>query len=307
MEVLCSRAPFSRSEIADIVATASRRYKTFKVLKRQGQGHRTIAQPSAEVKLLQRVVLDEIVGYWPVHSAAVGYRRGKSILNHARLHAASRFLLKLDFKDFFPSITASDVRQHAQSQARPRLTEEDLQVLTRILCWRNKQTGSFCLSIGAPSSPACSNALLFDFDAALSEECRRRGVTYSRYADDLAFSCMTPKTLHEIEQITRALLLDLRYPRLRLNDRKTVNVSKRHRRTLVGLVLSAQGEVSLGRERKRTIRAMVHAFTLGKLNVEEVNSLRGMLAYAWSIEPAFIDSLMRAYGPEHLMLLQLPI
>lgn len=304
-DVLYAHAPFEKTDLLDIISTAPRRYKSYEVRKRRGAGTRTIAQPSPEVKLLQRIVLDHVVDYWPVHDAATAYRRRRSIATHAARHVASRFLLKLDFRDFFPSITSGDLRHHAAARERPELTDADLDVLTKILSWRNKATGRYCLSIGAPSSPSCSNALLFDFDKALSEACAARGVTYSRYADDLAFSTNVPRVLDEIEQIARALVAEMKRPRLIINEAKTINVSKRYRRTIVGLTLSAQGKISIGRERKRQLRAEVHAFLLRKLSAEQIATLRGMLAYVWSVEPTFIDSLVRTYGPEPITLLQL--
>lgn len=306
-ERLLQDAPFSRDELAAIIATASRRYKTYEIEKRNGKGSRTIAQPSAEVKLLQRLLVDQVISTWPVHDAAMGYRRRRSITMHAERHVNSRFLLKLDLVDFFPSITASDIRAHATRQQRPQLTSDDIELLTKLLVWRKKTTREYCLSIGAPSSPACSNALMYEFDSLASAMSKSRGVTYSRYADDLAFSTDTPGVLQDIEKTVRGLLELLPYPRLRINKTKTINVSRRHRRTLVGLVLTPTGAISLGRDRKRSIRAAVHAFARGTLSSEEVRSLQGMLAFVMSSEPTYLDRLARTYGPEVMTLLRTPL
>ena len=39
----------------------------------------------------------------------MAYRPNLSILSNARMHIHSRFLLRMDLKDFFPSITSEDV------------------------------------------------------------------------------------------------------------------------------------------------------------------------------------------------------
>ena len=41
---------------------------------------------------------------------------------------------------------------------------------------------------GAPSSPAISNIILYEFDEQVGRWCRERNVSYTRYCDDLTFS-----------------------------------------------------------------------------------------------------------------------
>ena len=141
------------------------------------------------MKWIQNVVVAKILNNWPLHSAATAYRKGTSTADHASRHTMSRFLLKLDFADFFPSIKASDVALHVA--AHTTLSDQDKRRLVNILTWRNKKTGSYCLSIGAPSSPFVSNSILNEFDTRVDGFCRAAGVNYSRYADDLAFSTLS--------------------------------------------------------------------------------------------------------------------
>ena len=101
---LLARSPFSDHELIVLVATAASRYKIHHIKKRGGRGSREIAQPTKEVKFLQRLVVSEELKRMPVHDAAVAYRSGRSILDHAQSHAAARYLLKLDFTNFFPSL-----------------------------------------------------------------------------------------------------------------------------------------------------------------------------------------------------------
>lgn len=296
--------PMDRFELISIISTAGRRYKTYKIPKRSGNGFRTIAQPAPEVKRIQRIVVEKVIGNWPIHEAATAYRKGFSIRNHAALHSNSKYLLKLDFSDFFPSISLDAVRRHIAKHSI--LSEQDSIFLASILTWLNKQTGARCLSIGAPSSPFVSNSMMFDFDAALYEYCVERGVVYSRYADDLAFSTNQPKILADIERFAHELVSSLSYPRLRFNETKTVNVSKRDRRVLVGLNITPEGGVSIGRERKRLVRAQVNCLAKGLPFAGDVSSLRGTLAFIWSVEPAFIRTLLEKYGDDVFISLDLP-
>ena len=296
--------PMDKLELMSIISTAGRRYKTYKIPKRSGNGFRTIAQPAPEVKRIQRIVIEKVIGDWPIHEAATAYRKGMSIRDHAALHGNSKYLLKLDFSDFFPSISLESVRKHISRNSS--FSEQDSILLASVLTWLDKQTGVRCLSIGAPSSPFVSNSIMFDFDTVLHKYCTDRGVTYSRYADDLAFSTNCPKILSDVERFAHNLVASLNYPRLRFNEAKTINVSRRDRRVLVGLNITPNGEVSIGRERKRLIRAQVNCLAKGLPLQGDISSLRGMLAFIWSVEPKFIKALLEKYGDEVFKSLDLP-
>lgn len=299
-------APFERGELHAILATAPLRYKVYKIPKRGGRGSRTIAHPAPEVKLLQRVLVERVLHKLPVHTAAVGYRAGKSIADHAKPHLDSAYLLKLDFKDFFPSIKANDVREHA-TRHLSFLSREDIVLLANLLCWKSRPNDwQLTLSVGAPSSPLVSNSVMYEFDQDISTRCLSAGIAYTRYADDLAFSTSTPQKLSDVVSWVQEQLNTLAYPRLSLNTAKTTNVSKKYRRSLVGLVLTPDRRLSLGRDRKRLIHTQLYRCVLGKLSAAEVSSLRGTLAFAWGVEPTFIHTLLRKYGSAPMELLGLP-
>jgi RNA-directed DNA polymerase len=67
---------------------------------------------------------------------------------------------------------------------------------------------------------------------------------------------------------------------------------------VTGLILTATGEVSLGRERKRKVRALVDQFE--SLSSAERAWLKGTLAFCRDIEPGFVDRLVIKYGAPRL-------
>jgi RNA-directed DNA polymerase len=279
-----------------LALSAPYRYKVYEIKKRQPMKTRTIAQPAREVKRLQYWVISAILKQFPIHSAALAYRKGKSILSNARPHAKKKFLLKLDFKDFFHSIKASDFQQ-LLTQNMPNLIEpSDLGYLCRILFWKDKQSGDLILSIGAPSSPLLSNIMMYEFDRRVEAYCRSIGVTYTRYADDLTFSTNKRQILTGVAVEVDRICHDLPFPRLRLNTDKTVHASKATSRRVTGLILSNAGRVSIGHRRKREIHAAVHHFKFGKLNADKTSALVGMLAFVNSVEPSFLRVLTKRYG-----------
>lgn len=279
-----------------IIRSAPYRYKVYEVDKKEGRGKRTIAQPARELKAIQYWVMENILSDFPIHSAAMAYRKGRSITTNATKHAKARFLLKLDFKDFFHSITASDLEAFLGSQKGTHLSAEDIVRLKKILFWNRARAGRLVMSIGAPSSPMLSNLLMYDFDRAVQAFCTRKKVRYSRYADDLTFSTNRPNILREVEVQVAAICEEMEHPRLRLNTEKTVHASRKSAMRVTGLVLANDGQVSLGHERKRLIRAQVHHFLTGRLSPDEAAKLRGMLAFVHSSEPSFIQRLRDHYG-----------
>jgi RNA-directed DNA polymerase len=228
-------------------------YKEYEIDKRTPGQKRRIAQPAREVKALQYWVISNFLNQFPVHPAATGYRQGKNIANNALPHAKGRFLLKLDFKDFFPSITDRDLRQFLASSAA-QVKAHEIEILAKILFWNPKGKPQMCLAIGAPSSPLLSNVLLHGFDGEVAAFCDELGVKYTRYADDMSFSANSSNLLADAEQMVTALCEITDSPHLNLNLAKTVRVSKKKSRRVTGLVLTNDGQVSLGRDQKRNPR-----------------------------------------------------
>lgn len=279
-----------------LVYTAAYRYKLHHIEKRHGRGKRLIAQPTAEIKILQHWAIEHYLYQLPLHKAATAYRIGVSIKDHAAVHARNQYLLKLDFQDFFPSILGKHFLQHLRLHSK--ISEVDADLLMKLLFRFDRLVNDYVLSIGAPSSPIISNTVMYDFDSALTKYCVEHDIVYSRYADDLALSTSTPKVLNNAFEYVQKLCRELPYPRLRLNGDKTVFTSKKYRRQLTGLVLTNDGKPSLGREKKRLIRSMAHRFSLLQLDQEQTAHLRGLLAFAYSIEPLYFSSISRMIGEE---------
>ncbi|GAK29467.1 DNA polymerase [Serratia liquefaciens FK01] len=151
------------------------------------------------------------------------------------------------------------------------------------------------LSVGAPSSPMVSNFCLYEFDRLLSDECQSTGIVYTRYADDLTFSTNTPNLLKLLPAFIQALLAKLYKNALRLNHGKTVFSSKAHNRHVTGITLNNEGQLSLGRERKRFIKHLINQYKYGLLDDVDTSYLRGLLAFANHIEPEFITRMNEKY------------
>jgi RNA-directed DNA polymerase len=79
-------------DLLRIIVTAPARYKVYQIPKRSG-GMRTIAQPSRELKAIQRFVLRTTLSKLPVHVAAAAYVEGRNIAENAQAHVNHRAIL----------------------------------------------------------------------------------------------------------------------------------------------------------------------------------------------------------------------
>lgn len=284
------------SHLAKIIQTAPLRYKLFEIPKKSG-GMREVAQPAREVKAIQRWIIQELGPSLPVHGCAMAYREGTSIRQNAEAHATSRFMLKLDFTNFFPSILRSDLQLHLDRHCANNLDLSARKLVAHVCCWARRRQPPLRLCIGAPSSPLLSNSVMFNFDSQLAALCAQDGVVYTRYADDITISSRERGKIDRYEAIVNSVVSDLQYPRLTLNEKKTVRASRAGKRVVTGLVLTPDGAVSIGRDRKRLIRAMYHRSLTHELSEKEAQELSGLLAFADSIEPGFSNRLRRAVKP----------
>lgn len=289
-------------DLTYLIRSAPYRYKVYEIAKKAPGKKRTIAQPARVLKPLQYWVMRNILDKFPIHPAATAYRVGRNIADNAMPHAQHRYLCKMDFRNFFPSIKSTDLQRFlAGNPFAPELSQQEVDFLTRILFWKDRRGGDLRLSIGAPSSPLVSNILLYRFDVATHALCSEHGATYTRYADDLTFSTNHPNVLYRIAEEIPKICSRLESPRLRLNTGKTVHASKKGSRRVTGLILTNASTVSIGRERKRQIRAAIHRYlSNAEMKPEEVASLAGTLAFIGSVEPAFLGRLERKYGVENL-------
>ena len=160
------------------------------------------------------------------------------------------------------------------------------------------QRAPYCLSIGAPSSPAVSNIIMFEFDKNMNRFAAKNGIRYTRYADDITVSAREFKELRQFEKHLRAYISRNKTPALKVNEEKRAVFSASERRLVTGLVLTPDGRVSLGRDRKREISALIHRHLLGQLDEEQLGYLHGMLAFALSSERSFVSRLRKKYGSE---------
>lgn len=166
---------------------------------------RLVEVPKKRLKELHRKILTGILNYIPLHSAAHGFVRGASIRTFAAPHVGQRVVLRLDLRDFFPTISLAQIQALFRTVGYPESVADLLAGIctnaTPAEIWRkaslsNKEVGREVewryaqphLPQGAPSSPALANLCAYRLDCRLTGLAHASGAVYTRYADDLAFS-----------------------------------------------------------------------------------------------------------------------
>jgi retron-type reverse transcriptase len=264
-------------------------YVRYTIPKRSG-GERVILAPKRDLKALQRKALTEIIGKAPVARAAHGFVPGKSIVTNARAHVGKKVILKLDLKDFFPSVTFARVRGMLIALGYPfavaatlalLCTEYEREPFTRDDKQYFISVGPRYLVQGAPTSPALANLVAWQLDRRLTGLAAKRGFTYTRYADDLVFSGDDETQVRHLRIITRKIIEDEHFT---VNQAKTRIAKQSARQVVTGLVVN--DAVGTPRDVRRRLRAILHHAEkegLAPQNREGRKDfpayLRGMVAY----------------------------
>ncbi len=224
------------------------RYRHFKVKKRDGSA-RQIVEPGPDLKEVQRILLKKFLNRQSTHPAAMGFRKGLSIADHAWMHAGAAIIITADIEDFFPSTRRERIKEWWSNRGYS-------EVETRLLTTLTTYHGS--LPQGAPTSPALSNLVNHRLDERLDERARHSGGRYSRYGDDMVFSW--PDGYGPPSDFEPAVKGAIRAVGYELHPVKGWNIwERRDEPEVTGLILTRLGEVDLPRSMKRLMKALARS------------------------------------------------
>lgn len=233
-------------------AETTRHYINRWVPKRSGPP-RLVEAPKLLLKCIQRKILREILDLLPAHACAHGFRKGRSCIGAAQLHAGEDIVITVDLKDFFPSIPIRrvhglfrsvgypwNVARHLTglcSTATPAGTFESLHPENRHDWETRALFQQQHLPQGAPTSPALANLCARRLDRRLDGLAKRMGARYTRYGDDLAFSGDAEFARHT-SGFLRAVAAICEDTGLSVNHRKTRIMGQGGRQRITGLVVN---------------------------------------------------------------------
>lgn len=253
-------------------------YKRYQIPKRDGS-KRTVFEPAYSLKLIQKWILEEILYKIPVSQYSYGFRKGMSnpLKKNAELHLKNLFILKMDLKNFFPSIDRDRV-YYTYNQIGYNPTISNI--------FTNLCTTDGNLPQGAVTSPYLANLICRQLDKRISKYCDKRGIIYSRYADDLTFSANDRVLLKSIFSMIKKIIENEGFS---LNIDKTRFLTPKGKKSITGVVLNS-GTTKAPKEIKRKLRAMIHKAVISG-DYSSIQQIRGYIAFVNSIEPDFIERI----------------
>lgn len=254
--------------LASVINSTNSHYRSFEIPKRSG-GKRVIVSPYPALLECQYWILENILENLSVYHTAHGYVKGKSIVTNAYRHLNQEMFLKIDIKDFYPSINISRVIKLFQYYGY----NQRVSFYLASLCTLNNE-----LPQGAPTSPTISNLVVFKLDKRLDYFAKKFDLIYTRYADDIVFTGKKITVKHY--DYVKDIIKDEGFI---LNDDKTILQQKKRKRIVTGISISS-GSLKIPRNYKRKLRQELYYINeygfyshISKLKIRDPNYLDSLI------------------------------
>lgn len=299
-------SPYSETWFQDTYAKAKtllaedkNKYIEFSIPKRTG-GYRKINAPVPELKLLQQEIAYKLTHthhrtdpFVLAHNAAFAYIQRRGTVDALKVHQdnESRWYLKLDLQDFFPSFTKAFIMEQKQ-KLWPWCTIDEEVFSTLIdACLLEG-----ALPQGSPASPMLSNICFNTFDHAIVKAVYGvpgKFFKYTRYADDLLISSRFDFDKETMETLIKNTLAGSPF---KIKTEKTRYGSNSGRNWNLGLMVNKDNDITIGHKRKKSLRNSLCSFCLhpndGVWELADLHTLRGNLSYLKMVEPAYYQELI---------------
>ncbi|MGM3184284.1 retron St85 family RNA-directed DNA polymerase [Dickeya oryzae] len=238
-------------------------------MKKKTGGIRHIESPLRELKAIQRWILRYILDKLAPSIYAKGFVRKKSIIDNAKPHEGNQYVLNLDLQDFFTNVPAS----HVYTLFRNIGYNNNIAFILTSFC-----TKSGYLPQGAPTSPALSNLVCLRLDHRVSTYCKKRALTYTRYADDLCISGNKILILQKASYLIKMIIADEGFT---VNTKKEKFLGPKVRREVTGLTVTPR--ITISKKNYCVYRKRI--YDLVRNEVQNKNEIiRGILSFVQSID-----------------------
>jgi RNA-directed DNA polymerase len=250
---------------------------------------RPIDNPLKELRFVQQRIYRRLLKPICLPPHVLGAVPKRSVRDNADRHLHSSLLVTLDIKQCFPSITnvhIYNVWRHCLDCSTPVAS-----LLTKLTTFQLR------LPQGAATSPLLANLFIWMIDEPIRRECAEKGVDYSTWIDDLAFSGERARELIQVAAST------LSAHGLRVSRRKIRVMGPSTVKNLTGTRLGLS-EVRAPKDKLGRIRSGIHKLRTGLVQSNEeqshINGLVGQLRFIRQIAPRDalpgLRNLRRAVG-----------
>ncbi|WP_315767716.1 reverse transcriptase family protein [Bradyrhizobium sp. SZCCHNR2012] len=320
---LAHLAEVSADDLQQVAFRKLDAYRVFRVKKRGVAGmipapprrYRTICVPQPFLMQVQRWIAQNILNLIEPHPASFAFTPGRDLVGAAARHLGSRWLVKMDVRHFFESISEPQVYRVFRSLGYGALLSFQMaRICTRLpsrlaslgrgkagLPYRRHEPGH--LPQGAPTSPMLANLTMDTLDRRLTTLAQSEGWTYTRYADDLAFSRTDGASRPTAMRLAKRVAHQLDLVGLTHHREKTSVVPPGARKVLLGVLVDGD-RPRLTRAFRNNVETHLFALTSESIGPSAHRQKRGfastigmrrhiegLIAFAHQVNPSYAAKL----------------
>tara|TARA_Y100001973_G_C5197150_1_gene334995 strand:+ start:1452 stop:2510 length:1059 start_codon:yes stop_codon:yes gene_type:complete len=226
-------------------------YEHFQIPK-SGGGVRHIYSPKRVLSAVQAKVRERILSAIPKMKESAAYEPGSRPGDTAALIAGAEVIVKLDIKNYFPSILQSTVRKFFEHLGYP---EEVANLLGGVLCVLDKDGKRF-VPQGGPASPMLANRVAEWLIDPEVKKVTPKGWCYRRYCDNLYLWPSSPEALEGV--VPKDLLTNLKKAvwAAGFSGHQGKIVPKHKSQRILGLCVNVKA--NMPREKYKALKACLH-------------------------------------------------
>lgn len=236
------------------------------------------------------------------HQAAFAYTRGRCAYDALVVHQQrnARWFLKVDLKDFFPSISKQVLKDKLPLVYPFNLLSDEL--LEQLCEYSVNLRG--VLPQGSPLSPLFSNLIMQEFDVMLTNKLHTLGkFTYTRYADDIIITSPYDFNFENKVSLIRNVLHECNLP-IYINSTKTRYASAAGRNWNLGLMYNKDSQITIGHAYKNDLSFKLNLcmrnYISGQMPEQaDVFELVGKIGYLKTVEPIYYETMIKKYEKKY--------
>ena len=276
LSVLAAAIGISSNFLASIIKNKEEHYRVFQISKGKGKKKRLIEAPNVSLKIIQSWLSYHLSrsSCLNLSESAFGFIPGvNGIYEAAKKHCESQWILSIDLQDFFHYINYDKIVISLQTIG---YNEQQSNLIANIATLSNR------LPQGSPLSPVISNLAFKKTDEHIEKLLIDRGITYTRYADDLVFSGKSYLDIKRLISVISAIIIEDGW--VIAKDKVRFSFSPNRLKVHGFLVHEEKPRLTKGYRNK--IRAYKHLYEKGIIIDHDLPKIKGHINYA-----DYIDSL----------------
>ncbi|SDN27717.1 RNA-directed DNA polymerase [Desulfonauticus submarinus] len=307
-----------------LVARQVNAYRIFRIRKRSS-GYRVICVPNKDLLKVQRWIDKFILSNLESSPYSYAFEEGQSIVDCASQHLSCRWLIKIDLRNFFESLSEIQVYRVFKVAGYNNLVSFEM----ARLCTKQSKSGwklynpywkSYPrekiplynadvighLPQGAPTSPKLSNLIMKNLDFEVNNIAQKFSLVYTRYADDMIFSTIDSSfDYKKAKCFIKDIFNILPKHGLLPNRQKTKIIPPGGRKIVLGLLVDSE-KVRLPKDFRNKLEChwyyctkdiTQHAEKRGfKSYLSMQYYIKGLISFARQVDSDFVEKLKKKYG-----------